>query len=161
MKPRARPPFDSWPVQERDPRFGYAWWRDPAVLVTQAIVDRGTLDAAKAVQGFIDDALEHAAADVKRAGGLLVLHDWRTVETYDGAGRSYYLERMRARPRDYLRHTITVVRDGAFFRIAVGMANLVARVTAHAEVELAHDVDAAVAKLGIRPPPIGGRFPGR
>lgn len=160
MPPTPRPPFDRWPVQAYEPAFGFGWYARPAAIVTHATIESGTLEAAKVVQGWIDAVLRERDAEIKAAGGLFVFHDWMAVGSYTSEGRKYYLERMRARPRDYLRHSVTCVRPNPFFRMAVEAGNLVAALTARAKVELASDPAAALAAHGIERPRPGERFPG-
>jgi hypothetical protein len=160
MRPTPRPPFDRWPIQAYDPAFGFGWYVDPATFVTQATVESGTLDGARVVQGWMDVLLRERADDVRDAGGLFVFHDWRMATTYTTEGRKHYLERMRGRPRGYLRHSVTCVRAHPLFRMAVEAGNLVAAITARAKVELAAEPALALATHGIRPPTAGARFPG-
>lgn len=158
VSPRA--PFDRWPIQAFDPAFGFAWYARPAVFVTQAMVEKGTLEGAQRVQGWLDLVLEHRADEIRAAGGVFVLHDWTAVAGYTSEGRQHYLARMRARPHDYLRHSVTCVRANPLFRMAVEAGNLVAAITARAKVELGTDPAAALAAHRIRPPTPLARFPG-
>lgn len=158
LRPRA--PFETWPVQAVDERFGFGWWTAPAILVCQATVERATAENAAVVQSWIDAALEERAREVREAGGLFIFHDWRSVRSYDSSARKTYLARMRARPRDYLRHSVTVVAANPMLRMAVETGNLVASMVTGRKVELAHDPAAVIAAHDIRSPPSGARFPG-
>ena len=160
ISPSPCAPLDSWPVQAFDPRFGFAWWSDPATLVCQAVVERATAENAELVQSWIDLALRHRADDVAAAGGLFIFHDWRSVRSYDIEARKAYLARMRARPRDYLRHSVTVISASPLLRMAVETGNLVASMVAGRRVEIAHDAVAVMREHAIRPPALGTRFPG-
>jgi hypothetical protein len=155
-----RSPFDHWPIQAYDPVFGYAWYAKPAAFVSQAHITQGTEEAARCVQDWIDLVLQHRAEEIDKAGGLLVFHDWRMAEGYTSAGRNLYLARMRARPRNYLRHSVTCIKSSPLFRMAVEAGNLVAALTARARVELAPDPVLPLAMHGIERPPPGSAFPG-
>jgi hypothetical protein len=157
--PSPRAPFDRWPTHVFDPAFGYAWYARPAVYVTQAHIDTGTLAAAHVVQSWMDELLRTRDAEIRAAGGLFVFHDWSTVGGYTSEARQHYLARMRARPRDYLRHSVTCIRPSPLFRMAVEAGNLVAALTARAKVELASDPAAALAAHRIGAPK-DGRFAG-
>jgi len=157
---KPRPPFDDWPIQAFDPRFGFAWYLEPAVFVSSATIERATIDAARIVQGWIDDVLRERGDEVRAAGGVFVFHDWRGVRGYDTEARKHYLDRMRARPKDYLRHSVTCVPANPLFRMAVETGNLVASMVARAKVELAHDPSTVIAKHSIGRPAPGSTFPG-
>ena len=131
------------------------------MFVSQAIVERATLEAARFVQTRLDVVLTHRAAEVRAAGGVFVLHDWRAVKAYEVEARQYYLERMRSRPSDYLRHSVAAVSISPLVRMAVQMGNLAASLTARAQVELTSDPAAALVRHGVAPPATGERFPGR
>jgi len=158
--PLPRPPFDRWPIQLHDPAFGFGWYTRPVAFVTQAIITTGTLEAVRVVQGWIDLLLRERAEEIRDAGGLFVFHDWNETTGYTSDARKHYLARMRARPRDYLRHSVTVVRPHPLFRMAVEAGNLVAALTARAKVELASDAATALAAHRIEPPALKSRFPG-
>ncbi|WP_157068904.1 hypothetical protein [Sandaracinus amylolyticus] len=161
ISPTPRAPLDSWPVQAFDARFGLGWWTDPAVLVFQATVEQATAENAELVQSWIDLALRHRKEEIAEAGGLFIFHDWRSVRAYDTEARKAYLARMRARPRDYLRHSVTVISAASpLLRMAVETGNLVASMVAGRKVEIAHDPVAVMREHEIRPPAIGTRFPG-
>jgi hypothetical protein len=157
---RALAPFADWPVQVFDPRLGFAWWARPAVFVSQSIIERGDVPAVEVVQGWIDGCLRERGDEIRDAGGLFVFHDWRTLRGYSSEARAAYLARMRARPKDYLRHSVTCVPVHPLVRMAVEAGNLVAALTARAKVEIASDPARVLAQHTIAPPTIGAPFPG-
>jgi hypothetical protein len=160
MPPTPRPPFDRWPIQAYDPACGFAWYLDPTTLVTQATIEAATVDFARVIQGWIDVLLRERADDVQKAGGLFVFHDWRMVTSYTSEARSFYLERMRSRPRGYMRHSVTCVRAHPLFRMAVAAGNLVAAMTARAKTDIVAEPALALATHGIGAPSATARFPG-
>lgn len=158
--PRPLAPFADWPVQAFDARLGFGWWAQPAVFVSQAIIERGDVAAVEVVQGWIDACLGERAEEIRAAGGVFVFHDWRTLRGYSSDARATYLARMRARPKDYLRHSVTCVPVHPLVRMAVEAGNLVAALTARAKVEIASDPARVLAQHDIRPPRPGTPFPG-
>ncbi len=136
---RPNAPFEDWPVHRYDEHYGFVWWARPAAFVSQSHIPCGTREAAEFVQRCIDVCMEAKADEIAEAGGLFVFHDWRVTPTYDSAGRRHYLSRMRARPRDYLRHSVVAVEAKPLFRMAIEAGNLVAALTARAKVEIVRD----------------------
>jgi hypothetical protein len=145
------PPFDRWPVHAFNPSYGFVWWAEPAAVVSQSIVERGTREAAEWIQSCIDAALSARANEIREAGGVFIFHDWRSTKGYDTEARKHYLSRMRARPRDYLRHSAVAVNASPLFRMAVEAGNLVAAITARAKVEIVRTPESTLAMNGFRP----------
>lgn len=156
-----RPPFTGWPVQLADPRLGYLWFIAPNVLVTQAQIPHAGVEAAHAVHDWIDRVHTTRRADIDRAGGLVCIHDWRLLGGYDAAARRAYQERMRARPKGYLKAAHTIVPSSTpLLRMAVEAGNLAAQLGSGGRVVLATDPSSVLAKLGVHAPAVGERFPG-
>jgi hypothetical protein len=159
MQPR-RPPFDRWAVQHQDPHYGYAWYCGGGYIVSHITAPHGTARAAHSYHEFEERVLREHADDCARAGGLFVVHDWRTMETYDADARRVWQERMRARAKGYLRGSIVCVSSaGALLRMAVQAANVVASISHGAKVELASDVVAVLRAHGLHDPSLDGAPP--
>ena len=158
LVPRA--PFDRWPVQAFDPSFGFCWYTQPATFVTQLAIGHGTLASARFIQDHIDLVLEHRAEEVTSAGGLLVIHDWRAASGYDAEARREFMERLRLRPRSYLRHAVTCMSVTPMLRMVVEAGNLVLTLVTGAKGEIAHDPVAVLARHRVEAPR-HQRFPGR
>ncbi len=158
---RPRPPFDAWPGYRAVPQLGHAWYGEPGVLVNQASIQHADVAAAVAIHDLIDWVLEHEGDSVRAAGGLAVIHDWRTIRTHDSAARAKFIERMRRRPKGYMRMAIVVVESqNRLLRMAIETANLVAATMTGGRVEVVNTPFEAIARLGARPRPAGARFPG-
>lgn len=149
-----RAPFDRWPVQHQDSHYGYAWYCGNGMIVSHIVATHGTAAAANSYHDFEERVLRERAADCAKAGGLFVIHDWRAMETYDAEARRIWQERMRARPKGYLRGSVVCVASaGALLRMAVQAANLVASVVHGAEVKLSSDLEGTLRQHGISAPP--------
>jgi hypothetical protein len=150
---RPYPPFDTWPIQVADRRFGYAWFTAPCTFVDQAHVERATLAAVHALHDALDDVIVRQAASIEAQGGLLVLHDWRRVKGYEKGAREAYLDRMRARDKGYLRNAVTVLPNTPLLRMAVQTANLLMALKVGGDLELYSNIEPALAKHRIEAPP--------
>jgi hypothetical protein len=149
-----------WPVQAVDSRLGYVWFVAPNVFINQAHVRRADAAAATAVHDWVDRALGASGQAIAAAGGLVVVHDWRTLEGYDADARRIFLDRMRARPPGYLRAAYAVVPSTPLFRMAIQATNLAAALGIGGNIELASDVVAVLERLRVVAPKTGTPFPG-
>jgi len=148
-------------VQAYDAAFGFAWYAEPATFVTQLVVEHGTLESARFIQDHIDLVLAHCAEDIARHGGLLILHDWRVGKGYDADARREFMERLRARPRDYLRHAVTCITVTPMLRMGIEAGNLVLTLVTGRKGEVGRDPGPELVRHGVVMPPRGARFPGR
>jgi hypothetical protein len=145
-----RPPFDRWPTQHLDPRYGYAWYLGNGLIVSHITTSHGSVAAAQAYHDYEERMLREHAADCERAGGLFVIHDWRAMETYDTEARRVWQERMRHRTKGYLRGSVVCVASaGALLRMAVQAGNLVASLVHGAKVELSEDIESVLRAHGV------------
>lgn len=159
MKPRA--PFDAWPAHRPLLAFGHAWWAEPAVLVFQSSVTHADVAGAIALQDLIDELRVAARPAIEAAGGLVCIHDFRSLQTHDSAARAKFVERMRRRPKGYLRGAVVVLEtQNRFLRLAIETANLVTATFASGKVEVVGNPIDAIARVGARPSAPGTRFPG-
>lgn len=123
------------------------------MIVSQLTISHATLAAVEAYHGFEERILQERAADLRAAGGLFAVHDWRSLESYDGAARSDWQERMRSRPKGYLRGSVVCVeRANALLKMAVQAANMVASITHGAKVELTTELAPALQRHGVKKP---------
>ena len=160
--PRPQSPFDSWPVQFFDPRYGFAWFVEPAILVTQSIERHGSLAVINLFNDLVDEVLELRADSIRAAGGLFFFYDWRSVESYDSDARIRQTERMRRRASGYNRRTVIVISpQNRFLSMALEAANLFSTIALKSRIELATDAADALARADIHRPPAGKPFPSR
>jgi hypothetical protein len=121
----ASPPFDRWPTQWFRRAYGHCWYdREKAMLITQSHGSRGSVAGAQVLCDLVDAALEHERDTIAAAGGLLIFHDWRSLEGYDSEARVLVTDRMRKRPRRYARRTLCVVNPTPLWRMALTVADL-------------------------------------
>lgn len=160
LKP-PRAPFDSWPAHRSLGEFGHAWWAEPAVLVFQSAVTHADVAGAIALQDLIDEVRAASAPTIEAEGGLVCIHDFRSLKTHDSAARAKFVERMRRRPKGYLRAAVVVLdTQNRFLRLAIETANLVAATFASGRVEVVSTPVDAIARTHARPGRPGARFPG-
>lgn len=154
-----RPPFDRWPVQHRDPHYGYAWYCGAGLIVSHITTSHGTSQAANNYHDFEERVLREHAQEVARVQGIFVIHDWRMMETYDAEARRVWQERMRVRDKGYLRGSVVCVASaGPLLRMAVQTANVFASVMHNAKVELSTDLNRTLAEHGVVGPPKAHEF---
>jgi hypothetical protein len=147
-----QPPFDRWPLQHEDVRYGYAWYLGRGLIVSHITVSHGSKDAAYAYHDYEGSILRFHADEVAAAGGLFVVHDWRALATYDAEARRVWQERMKTRKKGYLRGSVVCVgRAAPLLKMAVQAANLWASVLHGAKVELTTDIRAALLEHGAFP----------
>jgi hypothetical protein len=159
MSPKRQPPFDRWPVQHVDPHYGYAWYCGRGLIVSHIMVTHGTVAAAHAYHDFEGRIMEEQADEIAEAGGIYVVHDWRTMVTYDGESRRVWQSRMQLHKKGYLRgSTVVLLKAMPLLRMAVQAVNLVASMTNNGKVEIMTDIDAALAAHEAEPPALSRRF---
>lgn len=148
-----RPPFESWPLQVADDRFGFAWYCGAGVIVTQSVLTHGTQEAAHTYHDFADKILVEHADEIGKSGGLYVIHDLRLLQTYDHAARRAWTERMKRRRNGYLRGSTVVVNEPTpLLKMAVSGINLMAALSLGSEIELSTDLPATLRKHDVQVP---------
>jgi hypothetical protein len=134
-------PFERWPIQVFHPDYGFAWYSSAhKALVTQTHVTHARPAGGHVLSDWIDAALREDAAGVEAAGGLFLLHDFRSLVGYDAETRTIVNDRIRARKPDYARRIIIVVRPKPIWRMAM------------------HVTDLTLALLGIPPAKVTGNI---
>src|SRR5436309_828129 len=85
--------------RRRPPRRGYSWYTEPGVLVTQSHIERSTLDDVRIMAQRIDAVLRLKKAELAKLRGLLIVHDWRSLKTWENGARQLMVERAHERKR--------------------------------------------------------------
>lgn len=150
----------SWPVQQWEPLVGFYWYVLPGTLICQSTVEHATVEVIDRHNDIVDGVLAARAEEIRAAGGLFMLFDWRSVRSYDQAARARQRERMQARGKTYARRTVVVIHpSNTLLRMAVGAANLFATLFFKSSIEILTNPDAVVAEARLRPPSGGEAFP--
>jgi hypothetical protein len=149
-------PFANWPIQLHDPRFGFAWYASPAVFVSCVVVEHGEAGTAEGLNDALDHIVETRAREIKAAGGLLVVQDFRMVKTYSSESRQVYVERMKRRPRGYSRGVFVAI-EGAnpLLRMAVETANLAFAIAIGGVIRVVSDPMKVLARFKVAVPERG------
>ena len=151
-RPAPRIPFADWPLHLFDERFGYAWYTEPSVLVIQTIHPEGTVSVAESLHDAIEHVLQRCWDAISANGGLLIIHDWRSMRAYTSEARVAFLARMRRRERKYLRQVVVIIPDRPLLRMAVQTANLVMALSSGGKLRVATEATAVLAEYGIQRP---------
>ncbi len=156
-----REPFDDWPVQHVEPIVGYYWYLAPSVLVTQSTVVNGSLDVIDRHNDVVDHMLRSRREEIRDNGGLFLLFDWRSVQSYEQDARARQRERMRAREDGYARHTVVILQpSNKLLRMAVSAANLFTTMLSRSSIEIASSPEPTLRRYSLRPPSDGAPFYG-
>ncbi len=144
-------PFDTWPIEEHDPRFGYRWYRSPGVLVDCLTVRHGTVEMVRAMHDSLDRLIAKHSREVDRSGGLLIIGDWRNLKTYDPDARQLFVAELRkSRP---LRGSVVILTNtGAFLRMAVQAARMASAVIGAPSIAVSDDAAGVLDEYGVASP---------
>jgi hypothetical protein len=138
----------------------YAWYTEPCAFVCQTVVDRGTKRDAEEITRLVDAVLDERSDEVKREGGLLILHDWRTMKGYDADARAYMMDRVRSHTRGRIREMVIVIEMSPLFQLALGAANAFLVLATGRNLRTVNAVAPELIRYGIKKPLEGARFPG-
>ncbi len=149
------PPFNAWPIQFSDPEVGFAWYTNAATLVTQTTPTHATPRVAEVLSNWVDLILKQHREEVARHGGLLGIHDWRSFRSYDSDARRHWLQRIKSRPKGYLRKGIIIIADSPLMKMAVAGANMIVALASGGEsqFEIATNASQVLQKHDVRRPP--------
>ena len=152
-------PSTAWPTHWGRPT-GFAWYVKPAALVTQSRGTRGTLEASLSVGRIVDAVLSACADDVAREGGLLILHDWRHITTWDADARRHMMQRVRDDSMRKIRRVVVVMNVSPIIGAALQTACMLYSL-AGTPMQVSKDVTPILLQYGIAPPgPLPARLAG-
>jgi hypothetical protein len=153
-------PFNGWPVQWWHESVGYAWFVEPGVFISQLAVERATVEVAERIQDAFDAVLAVEGERLRAIGGIAVIHDWRSMQSHEPRARRAFTDRMRRRPKGYLKEAVLCIHLNPLTRLAVEVSNLVvAVVSPGARLRVVNDPEPELERLGVRVPAPGTRFP--
>ncbi len=147
---RIASPFCSWPTHWVQ-STGYAWYAQPAVLITLAVQPHGTLEAAANATSLVNLVLQKRAAEVSEAGGLLILHDWRLVSTWDADARRHLMDRARSSEQRSIRGVLVAMNVGPILGAILQTACMIYSIGGK-YMEIVRDIPAALARYQIATP---------
>jgi hypothetical protein len=135
------------------------WYAAPGVFVTQSHVERATLADTLAMTERVDTVLYLKRQELAALHGLLIIHDWRSLKTWDNGSRELMVERARERKRDVLRGVVIAVSVNPLFRLLAQAVNVTMAIIGAASVEVVESVEPALAKHEVKKPFAGAPFP--
>jgi hypothetical protein len=140
-------------VQHVEPKVGYYWFVDRSILITQSTATNGSLEVIERHNDVVDRILVSRREEVDGDGGLFLLFDWRSVQSYDQDARACQRERMRARRDGYARRTVVVLQPtNKLLRMAVSAANLFTTMLSRSEIEITSSAVPTLERYSIKPP---------
>ena len=147
-------PFSNWPIQLNDPDVGFAWHVGNSTIVTQISSDHGTAHTATVLSDWLDQLVARHKAEIESGNGLIAIHDWRKVKRYDSAARVIWFERMKQRPKGYLRKAVVITADNPLLKMAIAGGNLILAVLSGSQptIELATNAYEVLRKYQVKAP---------
>lgn len=149
------PPFSTWPIHCSDAEVGYGWYVGNCTIVTQISVSVGSAKVATVLCNWMDELYEQNRGEIDRGGGIIAVHDWRRVESYQSAARTIWLDRMKHRPEGYkLRKAVVITSDNALLKMAVAGANLISAVSlrGYGQIETSSNAHEVLREYAITAP---------
>lgn len=147
-------PFAGWPIQCSDIDVGFAWYAGNGIIVTQITGVYGSARVATVLSDWIDLLLDTHNAEIADAGGMLGIHDWRRVKKYDSDARRIWIDRIRQRPKGYLRKAVVIVSDNPLLKMAIAGVNMIVSVASRGEgqIEIATNAYEVLRKYDVQTP---------
>jgi hypothetical protein len=157
---RPRIPFAEWPVQLAV-SSGFIWYTDPGVFVTQSYIEHATLDGTMAMTTCVDAVLRYRGDELRRLGGLLIIHDWRSLKTWDTDARQHLVQRSKDRRPGEVRAVVIALSINPLLRMAAQVINVMMAAAGAASLDIVDSVAPALTKHRVKTPSPSDRFPGR
>jgi hypothetical protein len=154
-----RAPFADWPIQRETPH-GYVWYTDPGVMITQAHITHADLASVLPMSEDTETLFQLKRDELAKLGGLLIIHDWRTVKSYDSDTRKHLIKRVQDRQRGLVRGVIIAVSLNPFLRAAVQVASAIMSATTGARLQMVDSLSPALIENRVQVPAPSARFPG-
>ncbi|HET6335821.1 MAG TPA: hypothetical protein VFG30_21495 [Polyangiales bacterium] len=143
-----QPPFDRWPRHTFHVEYGFAWYCSAQrALITQTTVNHARREGGLVLCDWIDTALREDGAAIDAAGGLFLLHDFRSLAGYDTETRMVINERIKLRKAGYSRRTIMVVRPTPMWRMAMRVTDLTLAMLGMPPAKLTSDIERAADEV--------------
>jgi len=155
---RPRIPFAEWPLQAVL-SAGFVWYTAPGVLVTQAQVEHASLEHTRAMTVLVDAVLKAKADDLAALGGLLIIHDWRTVKSWDPEVRQHLVQRAKDRPAGLVRGIEVAMPLNPIMRMAAQVIDLMMSAVGGGRVKVIDSLPESLVRHRVKTPPTGARLP--
>jgi hypothetical protein len=148
-------PFDSWPSPRVDPASGLrSWFVAPRIIVMQ--FPGPTFDAAGAAASVrvVDELLETNRAEVRAAGGLVMMNDLRRCVTVEREGQLIIEEAWKhMSPDDLDEAWVFSEALGFFSTMVLRMVNTVAALRTGKTQHVVRSPWDVLARYGLMQPP--------
>jgi hypothetical protein len=156
--PPPQEPFADWPIQVTIPA-GYIWYTEPGVLVTQAQIEHATYEHTLAMTTRVDTVVQHRKVELAQVGGLLIIHDWRKLKTWDNEARQLLVQRSRDRGRGVIRAAVIAISVNPLLRLLAQVVNVTMSAVGGGGVQVVDNVLPSLERYGVRRPTYASRFP--
>ena len=149
--PGPRFPFQDWPAPVIT-SAGYIWYASPGVFISQIARERATLEDARVLTDCVDRVVAAKRTEYAGYGGLLILHDWKLLKSYDTAARSHLFSHTRSRKKGDVRGIIVSLTLTPLLRMAVEAGNALLTATTGRSVEIVPAISAALGRHRVQVP---------
>ena len=129
-------------------------------MITQAHISHADLASVMPMTEYIEALIQSQREELAKLGGLLIIHDWRTVKSYDPDTRKHLIKRVRDRPRGVIRGVIIAVSLNPFLRTAVQVGSAIMSATTGARLQMVDSLSPSLLEHHVRMPHSSARFPG-
>lgn len=154
-------PFDAWPDQWVDAATGVrAWFLPPRIVVVQFREPLFSLAAAMASVRAIDQVLDARRAELRAAGGLVMINDLRACRTVErNAQVAIEAAWKRLSPKDL--DEAWVLKKGLplFAVLILRMVTRFAALTTGKVQHVVEDAAEVLSRYPLSPPAPGARYP--
>lgn len=144
-------PFDRWRKYAFVNDLGYCWWLpEKGALVVQTSITHGDMRGSEALQDYLDKLLARESEVIAQFGGLAIVHDWRSVQTFDSGAAAHTVQRIRERPRNYLRSlALIITAENSFVQVSLQMASSIFAFKMSKKIVFTKDPRAALQSAGL------------
>lgn len=130
------------------------WFTDqPGALVTQCLVERATVAGIDALHDYIDEVIRLGL--IADRNDLVILHDWRTIQTIDPGAREQWQKRTNrpGKPLTSIAASYVCVRATGVVRMAIQAGALAVQLaTGQTPIKMIEDPATILEQKGIRAP---------
>ncbi len=156
--PPPQTPLAHWPVQLAI-SSGYICYTEPGAFVTQSYIEHATLEGTQAMTLRVDSVLRAHREELEQLGGLLIIHDWRSLKSWDADARHHLIQRSKDRPRGAVRHVVVALSTNPFLRMAAQVINLMMSAIGGAGLQVVDAIGPSLTRFSVKTPPRSARLP--